>query len=335
MERIERHSGGFQIVPQEVLVKNLDIDDFTKEDILLLKRSPLMELMFLADKKRRFYKGNFIENCSIINAKSGLCSEDCSFCAQSSRFSESSSPVYPLKNKKDIVRAALGAKEMGVDRFSIVTSGNLLSREEIEIIANSIKEIKDQINIQLCASLGALLEKDLHVLKAAGLTRYHHNIETAPRFYSQIVSTHSFEQRVATIERAQKVGLEVCSGGILGLGETWEDRIDMAFFLKELNVTAVPLNFLIPMPGTPLENQPLLSCSEALKIIALFRIILKDTIIKIVAGRESVLKECQSLAFMSGANGMFMGGYLTVKGRLLEDDHILLNQIKLLWQDQD
>lgn len=184
----------------------------------------------------------------------------------------------------------------------------------------------------MCASLGSLDEEALLLLKQAGLSRYHHNIETSPNFFPQIATTHSFQDRIKTIIAAKKTGLEVCSGGIIGMGETLNDRIEMALWLKKLNVDSVPINVLVPIKGTPLQDREPLSCSEAVRTIALFRIILKDKIIKIAAGRESILKDFQALAFMAGANGMLIGGYLTIKGRDPGDDRRLVEEVKKLWQ---
>ena len=170
------------------------------------------------------------------------------------------------------------------------------------------------------------------MLKEAGLVRYHHNIETSPNFYKKIVSTHSFKERIRTIEAAKAVGLEVCSGGIIGMGETWPDRLNMALILKKLGVDSIPLNFLVPIKGTPLEKTKSITVSDAIRTIAIFRIILKDKAIKVAAGRESVLGDFQSLGFMAGANGMLIGGYLTVKGRSIEEDYKLIRQIKEVWK---
>ncbi len=178
------------------------------------------------------------------------------------------------------------------------------------------------------------MEKEgLRRLKDAGLRRYHHNIETSRCFYPQIVSTHSFDQRINTIRTAKEAGLEVCSGGIIGMGESWQDRIEMAHLLKELDVDSVPINFLVPIRGTPLESLEPISCADALRTICIFRIILKDKMIKIVAGREIILKDFQGLGFMAGANGMLIGGYLTIKGRETAQDHALVEQIKELWTE--
>ncbi len=292
---------------------------------------PLTRLVSLADSVRQKEAGLKLELCSIMNAKSGMCREDCKFCAQSVRHSTGAS-AYPLKTIDEMLKAAQRAKEIGAERFDIVTSGNRLSKEELERIAEAIGEITSKIGIKMCASLGKLDEWALILLKKAGLSRYHHNIETSPAYFPSIVTTHSFEERIDTIRLAKRVGLEVCSGGIIGMGETWADRIDMACLLKELDVDSVPLNILVPIRGTPFETQGTLSCIDAIKTIAIFRIILRDKTIKIAAGRESVLRDFQGMAFMAGANGMLIGGYLTIKGRDVEEDWRLIEEIKRLWQ---
>jgi biotin synthase len=291
---------------------------------------PLDEIISAADKVRRENFADRIELCGIVNAKSGKCGEDCKFCAQSVHHN-TSIYEYSLRSKDDIVKAARKARDNGAEKFGIVTSGNRLTLDEVKIIADAIRKISETVDISPCASLGALDGKSFAVLKEAGLTRYHHNLETSENFYSKIVSTHDYRERVDTIKIAKGMDLEVCSGGIIGMGETWQDRIDMALLLKRLEVDSVPLNFLVPVEGTPLEGLKTLSREDALRTIALFRIILKDKIIKVAAGRESVLKDSQKMIYMAGANGMMIGGYLTVAGRPVSEDHILIQEVKEIW----
>lgn len=303
-----------------------------KEYLNSLLKLPLLELLSLANKIRREYLGSKFELCSIINAKSGYCNQDCKFCAQST-YHATNIATYPLRKKQEIVKAAKKAKEIGAENFGIVTSGNRLTLLELEEIISAISQIKKEIGITVCASLGALKKEELKKLKQAGLTFYHHNIETSPKFYKQIVSTHNFQQRVNTIRAAKEQGLEVCSGGIIGIGEAWQDRIDMALVLKDLDVDSVPINILVPIKGTSLENVKPISCNDVIRTLSIFRIILKDKAIKIVAGRESALGDFQGLGFMAGANGMLIGGYLTVKGRDLEADYKLIEEVKKLWDE--
>ncbi len=303
-----------------------------KDNSEMLLKMPLAELLNSANAVRKKYIGTTLELCSILNAKSGLCSEDCKFCAQSAKNCSDIS-VYPLKEKTQIVEAAREAKAIGADKYGIVTSGNRLTGKELNLVAEVIAQIKDEIGIVVCASLGALEKSQLKLLADAGLCRYHHNIETSRRFYPQIVSTHSFDERINTIKAAREAGLQVCSGGIIGTGETWQDRIDMANTLKQLGVDSVPINILVPIKGTALESAESLSAEDAIKTICIFRIILKDKIIKIAAGRETALKDSQITAFAAGANGMLIGGYLTIKGAGLEADYALIEQIKKLWTE--
>lgn len=302
-----------------------------KKEINSLLQLPLSELIVLANKVRQEFAGSKIELCSIMNAKSGLCAEDCKFCAQSSRH-KTGANTYSLKTKEEMIEAARRAKEIGAERFDIVTSGDRLRGEELKVIADAIYEITSKLGIKMCVSLGCMDKEGFALLKKSGLSRYHHNIETSPSYFSKIVTTHTFEDRIKTIKAAKSAGLEVCSGGIIGMGETLDDRIEMALILKELDVDSVPINVLVPIKGTALESQERLSCSEAIRTIAFFRIILKDKIIKIAAGRESVLKDFQGTAFMAGANGMLIGGYLTIKGREVADDWRLVDEIKELWK---
>ena len=291
---------------------------------------PLTRLISLANKTRKESLGDKIELCNIINAKSGLCNQDCKFCAQS-RTHKTGIETYALKPKKEILAKALRAQDIGAKRFGIVTSGNTLSKDELKRICEAVVEIKKKSDIKLCASLGSISEEGLRLLKEAGVNRYHHNIETSAGYFPHIATTHTFADRIATIRRAKSLGFEVCSGGIIGMGESMQDRLEMALCLRKLKVDAVPINILVPIKGTRLEKQQSLSCAEIIRTIAIFRIILKDRIIKIAAGRESVLGDFQALAFLAGADGMLIGGYLTIKGRAAEEDHRLVKEIKKLW----
>ncbi|MFC1676216.1 biotin synthase BioB [Planctomycetota bacterium] len=307
------------------------MDTSTEYNAETLLKMPLEQLISMANHTRNRHIGDKLELCSIINAKSGLCGEDCKFCAQSAKHG-CNVPVYPLKDAKEIVKAAIQAQNIGAKRFGIVTSGNKLTDKDVKTIAKAITQIKKHTSLIVCGSLGALEPQQLKLLAQAGLARYHHNIETSRRFYPQIVSTHSFDDRITTIKAAKQFGLELCSGGIIGMGETWLDRIDMAITLKELNVDSVPINILVPIEGTAIKVDKPISPEDVIKTLAIFRIILKDKTIKIAAGRESVLKETQLKAFLAGANGMIIGGYLTVKGNELKSDYKLIDNIKEQWK---
>lgn len=293
---------------------------------------PLTSLMMQANAVRQDSQGNHLQLCSILNAKSGRCREDCKFCAQSSHH-HTDVEVYPLRSGERIVQAALAAAKTGSSRFGIVTSGNCLTDTEVETLVAAIQEIRRRCDIGICGSLGALEPETLGQLAQAGMTRYHHNIETSRRFYARIVTTHDFDQRLQTIRAAKAVGLEVCSGGIIGLGENWQDRLDMARTLAELEVDSVPINILSPIPGTPLADMEPISVDDVIRTLCLFRLILPGVTLKIAAGREAVLKDRQWQGFLAGANGMIIGGYLTIKGDDLARDVDLIKQIRQAWID--
>ena len=293
----------------------------SKEDALCIadfSGNELFELFASANKIRNYFMGNTVGLCSIVNSKSGACPEDCSFCAQSFR-SKAKIEVYPLMSKEKIIQKAREAKKSGTIRFSIVTSGKRISELNLLQIEDMIAEIRE-IGLIPCASLGMLGERELSILRSAGLDRYHHNLETSEGFFSRICSTHSYADKLRTINAVKSVGLSICSGGIFGMGESWQDRIDMAFLLKELDVDSVPINFLIPIKGTPLDNRAPLHPFEALKIISLYRYIFPQKEIRICGGRMQILGEFNSMVFLAGADSLLIGNYLTTSGRNYEDD---------------
>jgi biotin synthase len=293
----------------------------SKEDAFSISEISGLEIFNLfasANKIRDHFRGNEVDLCSIINAKSGACSEDCSFCAQSFR-SKAKIEIYPLLSKEIVVQRATEAKKSGAKRFSIVTGGRKVSEKNLEKIAGMISEIR-ALGLFTCASLGLLIEDELKILKAAGLERYHHNLETSDEFFPQLCSTHSYADKIKTIEAAQSIGLSICSGGVFGLGETWQDRINMAFLLKGIDVDSIPINFLIPIEGTILGCRKFLHPFEALKIVSLYRYILPEKAIRICGGRLQILGEFNSMVFLAGADGLMIGNYLTTLGRRHEDD---------------
>lgn len=293
----------------------------TKAEALLLTETPdlnLLDILSSADNIRRKYAGDQIDLCAIVNAKSGACSEDCSYCAQSSRH-KTGVTVFPLLDEDSILKNAEKAGASCVSRFSIVTSGKKASRDDLKTIASIFRKIRD-IGMLPCASLGILSQDELLFLKDMGLDRYHHNLETSERFFPRVCSTHTFHERLKTIESALNIGLSVCSGGIFGMGETWQDRLDMAFLLRDLNVESVPINFLVPIKGTPLSDIRILPPFEALRIISLFRFILPDKSIRVCGGRVNILRDFHPMIFMAGADALMTGNYLTTTGRSFEDD---------------
>lgn len=282
-----------------------------------IEKADFYDLVFQACSERKKYKGDKIELCAIVNAKSGKCSEDCIFCAQSSRYKTNAS-VYPLLDKYEVLKKAIDAKNHKVKRFSVVISGKRPSKKEIKKIGEILESLrKNEINT--CASVGLLEYDEVCYLREHGLQRLHCNIETSERFFPKICTTHSFSDKLRTIESAKKAGLSVCSGGVFGMGEEWSDRVDMAYFLKKLDVDSIPINFLTPIKGTPLEAQHPLSPIEALKIIALLRLILPEKDIRVCGGRP-LLCEFSSWIFLAGANALMTGDYLTTTGRSYIDD---------------
>lgn len=301
-----------------------------RAEIEALRTLPCRELMARALAVKLSRRGTSMELCSIINARSGLCSEDCRFCTQSARF-QTDTPVYPLKGAAEIVAAAKQAAADGASHFSIVTSGRGITDENLPPILNLITAIRAQVDIRVCASLGIADIHQLRELKQAGLSRYHHNLETSREFFENIVTTHTFAERTATIAAAQAAGLEVCAGGIIGLGESETDRISMALTLADLQVDSIPLNILIPLPGTPMAGVKAPAMQEILRAIALFRLIVPDVPLRLAAGRESALADFLSSAFMAGADGMMIGGYLTQRGRSAEADLNFVRTMQELW----
>lgn len=292
-----------------------------------LNNTDVFELFTLSNRARVSFRGNKIDLCSIVNAKSGACPEDCFFCAQSTR-SKADIKVYPLLNKGRILEAAISAKENGVKRFCIVTSGKRPSKREMDEICIFISEIK-ALGLLPCATLGMLNYTELEQLKDAGLHRYHHNLETSEAFFREICTTHTYKEKLRAIEAAKSLGLSTCSGGIFGLGELWEDRIDMAVALKGLGVDSIPINFLTPIKGTPFEDRDLPSPLEALKIIAIYRLILPQCEIRVCGGRPSTLRELHPYIFLAGADGLLIGNYLTTAGRNPEDDLQMIKDLGL------
>lgn len=279
----------------------------------------IMALAGAADRLRIHFKGYDFDSCSLINAKSGRCSEDCAFCAQSGHHN-GASDIYGLKSNDEIMKAAESAYKWGARRFCAVTSGGALNERDFDRLLGALENVKSKIDINLDASLGFLSDERVNRLKKIGVTRYNHNLETSRENYPNICSTHDFDQRVETVKKVLSLGLSACCGGIMGLGETPSQRLDMAFTLAELGVDCVPINILNPRPGTPLENATPPSPLEIIKIIAIFRFILPRATIKLAGGREQNLGDFQGLALRSGANGMIIGGYLTTGGRQVEDD---------------
>jgi biotin synthase len=299
-----------------------------KEEAQQLLETPdeyVLRLLAAADHVRIHFKGWKFDSCSLINARSGRCGENCAFCAQSGHY-DTDCETYELRSTDQILEAARSAREAGASRFCTVTSGGALSPREFDALIESLQRVRDEVQIPLDASLGFLDDERVERLKQAGVTRYNHNLETARDYFPSICTTHTFDERTDTVRKALSNGLSACCGGIIGMGETPSQRIDLAFTLAELGVDCVPINILNPRPGTPLEGLLPPEPVEILKTIALFRLILPRATIKIAGGREKNLGDFQGTALRSGANGMIIGGYLTTGGRAVEDDLRMLRQ---------
>ena len=293
-----------------------------EDDISCLIEGDLAELGQGADAIRERYVGDSVDLCTIVNGKSGRCSENCRYCAQSAHF-DTACDKYGFLPAERIFCHARANQDAGVDRFAIVTSGRALEGQDFEAALESFARLKKDLRLNLCASMGLLSREQLERLKAAGVTRYHHNIETSRRYFPSICTTHSFEDRIKTIRDAQSVGLEVCSGGIIGMGETWEDRADMAFTLAELGILSIPINVLIPIPGTPLEGQAPLSTEDILRSVALFRYINPAAHIRMAAGRKLMADQGRQL-FEFGASATITGDMLTTISTTIRNDRAML-----------
>jgi len=298
--------------------------------LYLDKNVPLTYLLWRANKTREAFKKNRVELCSIVNAKSGMCPEDCRFCAQSGRYN-TKIKRYPLMGISDMLKAAASAHKNKATCFGIVTSGRSVSHvKEIAAICKAVGRIKKQFGSMKCSiSLGSLESGAMKELKAAGAVRFHHNLETSEDYFPRICTTHTYKERLKTIEAAKKAGFSICSGALFGLGESRADRLKLAFLLRGLEIESVPLNFLDPIKGTPLENAKPMPPEEILRTIAIFRLILPAADIKICGGRAVNLRSLQSLIFMAGASGMMIGSYLTRPGQDPAADLQMLQDLRL------
>ncbi|MDF2613361.1 MAG: biotin synthase BioB [Clostridia bacterium] len=299
--------------------------NITKEEAIKLLDYKTEELMKSANEIREHFCGNHFDFCSIINGKSGKCSEDCKYCAQSAHY-HTNVETYSLLSEEEFVRDADHNAEQGVNKYSIVTSGKQLGSGDIEAVCKAYETIKGRVKIKLCASHGLLGEEALSALKSAGVLRYHNNLETSRSFFPNICTTHSYDEKVETIKAAKRVGLEVCSGGILGLGESAEDRVDLAFELKELGVDSIPLNMLSPIQGTPLEHISKITEDEFLKAAALFRFINPTKYIRLAGGRN-LLSGYGKSAFTGGVNAAITGDLLTTCGNKIADDMQMIKEL--------
>ena len=294
-----------------------------REEALRLAEEPLEELRQAADEIRRKVCGSGFDLCTIVNAKCGRCSEDCRYCAQSAHYRTACEESYPLLSTQELLEDARRNAQQGVLRYSIVTSGRRLSEEEVEQACESIRRIRAEVPIEVCVSFGLLDEVQFRKIKAAGASRGHCNLESSARYFPSVCTTHTYEEKIRTLQAAKRAGLSICSGGILGLGETMEDRIDMVLTARELGVKSIPVNLLNPIPGTPYENRVPLDNEEACRCVALFRFLIPDASIRLAGGR-GLLGDKGEACFLSGANAAISGDMLTTAGITVETDMELL-----------
>jgi len=302
-----------------------DIEEY--RTIALIPDESVFSLLAGSNLIREAFRGNSIHICTICNGKSGHCTEDCSFCSQST-VSKSSITTHALLPKQILQEGAIKAIDTPINRYSIVTSGKRLPIKEVQTIADALSEL-NQKTLDYCVSLGTLKNEEFDILIKAGITRYHHNLEASKSHFPTICSSHSFKERLETIQYAKKAGLSVCSGGIFGTGESDEQILELAISLKQLDVDSIPINFLTPIKGTPLESQNSLTPLRCLKIISLFRYVLPEREIIICGGRIQNLQDLHPFIFHAGASGIMTGNYLTTEGQTLKKDLKLLEILEL------
>lgn len=298
-----------------------------RETALALMRTPDLDtLCDAADRIREALHGNRFDSCSIVNARSGMCGEDCKWCAQTHRH-DTGCATYNFLDEDSTMEAARLNEETGIRRFSLVTSGRAVSDRDLENFIKIIKRLKTETRLLLCVSMGLLTEPQLARLRESGIERYHCNMETSERMWPTLVTTHSQADKRMTIEAARRQGMAICSGGIIGMGETEEDRVDFAIMLREMGVDSVPMNILNPIKGTPLEGTPLISEEEIVRCAAVWRFILPRQVIRFAGGRGRLSSANMERIFRGGVNGAIMGDMLTTVGNTIREDKEMLGRI--------
>lgn len=306
--------------------KALSGEGVTRDEALwLLHYDDLDALCDAAGEVARKWQGDEVDSCSIINARSGQCGEDCKWCAQASRH-HTGCATYNIVDHEEAMRVAIANDRAGVKRFSLVTSGRAVSPKDLEKFCEIYKEIGENTDLYLCASMGLLGEEEMQMLKEAGVKRYHCNMETSSKVFRTLCSTHTPEDKKRTIAAARKCGMAICSGGIIGMGETAEDRIDFALELRELDVDSVPINVLMPIKGTPLESTPLITEEEVIRTVALFRFILPTKSLRFAGGRVRLSHDTMLRIMTGGMNGALVGDMLTSVGNKISDDRVLFKE---------
>lgn len=299
----------------------------SREGAIALMRTPLLDsLCDAADRIRKAFHGNRFDSCSIVNARSGMCGEDCKWCAQT-RHHDTGCVTYNFLDETRTMEAASLNEETGIRRFSLVTSGRAVSDHDLDSFIRIIRRLKKETDLRLCVSMGLLTEPKLKRLKEAGIERYHCNMETSERMWPSLVTTHSQEDKRRTIEAARRQGMAICSGGIIGMGETEEDRVDFAIMLREMGVDSVPMNILNPIKGTPLEGSPLLDEEAIVRCAAVWRFILPKQVIRFAGGRGRLSRKNMERIFTGGINGAIMGDMLTTVGNTVKEDKEMLTKL--------
>ena len=303
---------------RELTDKVLNGGEITREEANLLVDAPLEELCKAADELRKHFQGDAFDMCAILSVKGGRCTENCKFCAQSS-CSSAEIPSFEVRDADYVAEDAKRYDGIGVARYCQVSSGRRLNKREIAQIAENIKRIVKETNLMPCVSLGLMDREDLELLKEAGLKRVHNNIESSPKYFGNLCSSHTTDDKIKVMKLVHEAGLELCSGGIFGVGETWQDRIDMAFALREVQPESIPINMLKPIEGTPMEDREMISEEELRRIIAIFKFILPKSFVRFAAGRD-VLEDSGMKCFTGGCNATITGNMLTVKGVSMVED---------------
>lgn len=290
----------------------------TREEAFELIDAPLDELCDGANELRKHFNGDVFDMCAIMSVKGGRCSENCKFCAQSS-CSSAEIKSYPVRDTDYVVKDAIAHSGKGIAHYCQVSSGRRLNKAEVKQICDNVRGIVENTDLAPCVSLGLIDREDLQALKDAGVKRVHNNLETSPSFFKTVCSTHTTDEKIETMKLVHELGLELCSGGIFGIGETWEDRIDMAFTLSDIKPDSVPINMLKPIKGTPMEDRDYLSKDELRRIIAIFKFILPESSIRFASGRD-YLDDTGVSCFTGGSNATITGDMLTVKGISVDED---------------